>query len=121
MDLVLPNRIETNVTRSCLAADAECHTVSASRTPILIGVQVETAKIDLPIVDSHTNVVSVSSIPTVDLVEVELQNDRLCIAWDALVYLVGVLTRSTVQSSIPSKELGEVWCSFEAPIPPSQQ
>ena len=109
MDLVLPYRIETNVAGCCAAIDPECHTVSASRAAILVGVQVETTKIDLLIINHDTSVVPVRTIPTVDLVEIKLEDNMSSITWKVAVVLEGILARTAVNLSVSSKELRESW------------
>ena len=72
-------------------------------TTILVFVLVECTEIDRLVVDEHTRVVLVRSVPVVDLVEIKLQHDFL-----GGLGNTGVgFERFFVSLSVPSEKLGE--------------
>ena len=103
-----------------MTADTEVHTLTSSGAAVLVLVCVESLKVDHLSVDDYAQVVSLRCVPTVDLVEVECELDRIGIARDLVVGLEWV-SGSTIILSVTSKELGEDGSTGDLSVSPSEE
>ena len=75
MDLVLPSRVETDVSGRS-ARDNVAHSMTRSSASVLVPVSIESVEINALIINVDASVVLfATAVPTVDLVEVELECD----------------------------------------------
>ena len=121
MDLVIEIWIETDLCRRP-TGDAEPNATRRSASAsILIPVFVEEAKKNFLSINQDVKAVTLPSLPTVDLIEVELQCDFLGVFRDSLVGLFRVLAWATVAFSVPAKESSKRRICFQSSVRPAEQ
>ena len=118
MDLILQRRSETNVPRSGLALNSECHAMSTTRPTVFVPPLIELSETQKPVVHQHRRGV-LGAFPVIDLVKVEFQHNRISVAWDTFISLERILPRSAVRLAVTSKELREKRSLVEDAIRPS--
>ena len=122
MNLVLPSRVEANVARRGSTSNCKLHTIPSTSASVLVPVSIESVEIHWLVVHRDTCIITfTTTVPTIDLVEVELECDRCRIPRDTFIHLVWVLSRPTVGLAIPSEESSEASRIVESSIPPPKE
>ena len=106
MNLIVEMGVEADVTRGGLTPNTEANTLSGSRASILVLTPIEPSDVDSFTVDDDTQVFVLRRVPTIDLVKVERELNRVGITRDSIVRFERVL-RIAVIFAVSSEELGE--------------
>ena len=106
VDLVFPSGVETDVSGSSLALNTKGDSLTSSGASVLVLVRIEPSEVDLLSVKNKTEIVSVGCVPTVDLIEIELELNIVGVARDIPERFEGV-PRVAIMFAVSPKEFGE--------------
>ena len=105
---------ETKVGRRTDTVDDEKNTLTRGSTTILILVPIERVQVDTLSVNHDAHVVV---IPTIDLVEIELEQDKVGVGRNASVCLVSGFAPGS--GIVPAEELGKRRCGVDDSVLPT--
>ena len=120
VDLVVPTRVEANVTWSSLASNTEADTMIGSGATVLVLVGIEPTEVDPFAIDDNAKVVSMRCVPAINLVEVERELDIVGIARDATKGLERIVWVA-IMLAVTSKELGKDRSTIDPSVGPSSE